>query len=40
MAGAPDEEHFARDWTSLWDELARDGWIATADRGVLYGLIP
>ena len=33
VAGAPDEEHFARDWAPLWDELARDGWTAVADRG-------
>ena len=32
VAGSPDEEHFARDWAPLWDELARDGWTALADR--------
>ena len=25
------DEHFARDWSSLWDELVRDGWTAIAD---------
>src|SRR5580692_1682020 len=32
VAGSPDEEHFARDWVPLWDELARDGWTTIADR--------
>jgi hypothetical protein len=32
VSGSPDEEHFARDWAPLWDELARDGWTAIADR--------
>src|ERR1700733_5393230 len=25
------DDHFARDWSSLWDELVRDGWTAIAD---------
>jgi hypothetical protein len=25
------DDHFARDWNSLWDELVRDGWTAIAD---------
>ena len=33
VSSTPDEEHFARDWAPLWDELARDGWTAIADRG-------
>lgn len=33
VSGSPDEEHFARDWAPLWDQLARDGWTAIADRG-------
>lgn len=33
VAGSPDEEHFARDWAPLWEELARDDWTVIADRG-------
>ena len=33
VSSTPDEEHFARDWAPLWDELARDGWTAIADLG-------
>jgi hypothetical protein len=29
--GGLNDEHFARDWSPLWDELARDGWTAIAD---------
>jgi hypothetical protein len=30
--GGLSDEYFARDWTFLWDELARDDWTAIADR--------
>lgn len=29
--GGLNDDHFARDWSPLWDELARDGWTAIAD---------
>jgi alkylation response protein AidB-like acyl-CoA dehydrogenase len=32
VAGVLDDGYFARDWAPLWDELARDGWTAVADR--------
>jgi hypothetical protein len=31
-ASVLDDGYFARDWAPLWDELARDGWTAVADR--------
>ncbi len=30
-AGTLGDDYFARDWSPLWDELARDGWTVIAD---------